>query len=52
MSLLIQKLDKHFANGKHALRDINLYIGDSEMVALIGASVSVFKWFETDGLIS
>ena len=40
MSLLIQKLDKHFANGKHALRDINLYIGDSEMVALIGASGS------------
>ena len=40
MSLLIQKLDKHFANGKHALRDINLSIGDSEMVALIGASGS------------
>jgi phosphonate transport system ATP-binding protein len=40
MSLRIQKLDKHFANGKHALRDINLHIGDSEMVALIGASGS------------
>lgn len=40
MSLLIKNLDKHFANGKHALRDINLAIGDSEMVALIGASGS------------
>jgi phosphonate transport system ATP-binding protein len=40
MALRIQKLDKHFANGKYALRDINLHIGDSEMVALIGASGS------------
>lgn len=40
MSLRIEKLDKHFANGKHALRDINLQIGESEMVALIGASGS------------
>jgi phosphonate transport system ATP-binding protein len=40
MVLRIEKLDKHFANGKHALRDINLRIGDSEMVALIGASGS------------
>ena len=40
MSLLIKNLDKHFANGKHALRDINLAIGNSEMVALIGASGS------------
>ena len=40
MSLRIQNLNKHFPNGKHALRDINLHIGDSEMVALIGASGS------------
>lgn len=40
MALRIEKLNKHFANGKHALRDINLHIGDSEMVALIGASGS------------
>jgi phosphonate transport system ATP-binding protein len=40
MSLRIEKLDKHFASGKHALRDINLNIGDGEMVALIGASGS------------
>ena len=40
MALRIQNLDKHFANGKHALRNINLDIGDSEMVALIGASGS------------
>lgn len=40
MALRIQKLNKHFVNGKHALRDINLHIGDREMVALIGASGS------------
>ena len=40
MALHIEKLNKHFANGKHALRDINLHIGDNEMVALIGASGS------------
>jgi phosphonate transport system ATP-binding protein len=40
MALRIHKLNKHFSNGKHALRDINLQIGDSEMVALIGASGS------------
>lgn len=40
MALKIQKLDKHFANGKHALCDINLTIGEGEMVALIGASGS------------
>ncbi|MDP3322743.1 MAG: phosphonate ABC transporter ATP-binding protein, partial [Hydrogenophaga sp.] len=32
--------NKHFANGKHALRDINLCIRQGEMVALIGASGS------------
>jgi len=40
MSLRIQNLDKHFANGKHALKNINLHIGSNEMVALIGASGS------------
>jgi phosphonate transport system ATP-binding protein len=40
MALRIHKLDKHFANGKHALRDINLNISQGEMVALIGASGS------------
>ncbi|HBU19084.1 MAG TPA: phosphonate ABC transporter ATP-binding protein, partial [Hydrogenophaga sp.] len=36
-ALRIHKLNKHFANGKHALRDINLEIRQGEMVALIGA---------------
>jgi phosphonate transport system ATP-binding protein len=40
MALRIQKLNKHFANGKHALRDIDLNISEGEMVALIGASGS------------
>ena len=40
MALKIQNLDKHFPNGKHALRNINLSIGEGEMVALIGASGS------------
>ena len=40
MALKIQKLDKHFPNGKHALCDIHLDIGEGEMVALIGASGS------------
>ncbi|MBU4518748.1 MAG: phosphonate ABC transporter ATP-binding protein [Gammaproteobacteria bacterium] len=39
-ALRIHKLNKHFANGKHALRDINLDIRQGEMVALIGASGS------------
>ncbi|MBU4326064.1 MAG: ATP-binding cassette domain-containing protein [Gammaproteobacteria bacterium] len=39
-ALRIQKLNKHFANGKHALRDINLTVQRGEMVALIGASGS------------
>ena len=39
-ALRIQKLNKHFANGKHALRDINLDIRQGEMVALIVASGS------------
>jgi len=40
MALRIEKLNKHFANGKHALCDINLSIDDGEMVSLIGASGS------------
>ncbi|QHE83526.1 phosphonate ABC transporter ATP-binding protein [Hydrogenophaga sp. BPS33] len=40
MTLHIRHLDKHFANGKHALRDIHLDIAQGEMVALIGASGS------------
>ena len=39
-ALNIQGLNKHFANGKHALRDINIRIQKGEMVALIGASGS------------
>lgn len=40
MSLRVQNLDKHFGNGKHALRGVSLEIGQGEMVALIGASGS------------
>jgi phosphonate transport system ATP-binding protein len=40
MALKIHQLNKHFANGKHALCDVNLTIGEGEMVALIGASGS------------
>lgn len=40
MSLRIEKLNKHFGNGKHALCDIDLEIDQGEMVALIGASGS------------
>lgn len=39
-ALHIRQLNKHFANGKHALRDINLSVRHGEMVALIGASGS------------
>ena len=39
-ALHIRQLNKHFANGKHALRDINLSVQPGEMVALIGASGS------------
>lgn len=39
-ALNIQGLNKHFANGKHALRDIHIRIEKGEMVALIGASGS------------
>jgi len=40
MALNVTKLNKHFANGKQALCDINIHIDDGEMVALIGASGS------------
>lgn len=40
MSLRVHNLDKHFGNGKHALRGVSLEIGQGEMVALIGASGS------------
>jgi phosphonate transport system ATP-binding protein len=39
-ALRIHQLNKHFANGKHALRDIDLTVHRGEMVALIGASGS------------
>jgi phosphonate transport system ATP-binding protein len=39
-ALHIHQLNKHFANGKHALRDVNLTVQSGEMVALIGASGS------------
>lgn len=32
-ALHIHQLNKHFANGKHALRDINLTVQRGEMVA-------------------
>ena len=39
-AIRITQLNKHFANGRHALCDIDLQIGKGEMVALIGASGS------------
>ena len=39
-ALRIRQLNKHFANGKHALRNIDLSVQAGEMVALIGASGS------------
>lgn len=39
-ALRIHQLNKHFANGRHALRDISLDVQRGEMVALIGASGS------------
>ena len=38
--LRIRQLNKHFASGRHALRNINLDVRRGEMVALIGASGS------------
>jgi phosphonate transport system ATP-binding protein len=40
IALRVYKLNKHFANGKHALNDVNLTVKKGEMVALIGASGS------------
>ena len=40
MGLHIENLNKHFANGKHALQNIQLRVAHGEMVALIGASGS------------
>jgi phosphonate transport system ATP-binding protein len=40
IALRVHKLNKHFANGKHALNDVNLTVNKGEMVALIGASGS------------
>ncbi len=39
-AISVQQLNKHFANGRHALCDIDLQIGQGEIVALIGASGS------------
>ncbi len=40
IAVRIQHLNKHFANGRHALCDVNLTVMQGEMVALIGASGS------------
>lgn len=40
IALRIQRLNKHFGNGRHALREIDLEVAHGEMVALIGASGS------------
>ncbi|VTU38400.1 phosphonate ABC transporter ATP-binding protein [Variovorax sp. RA8] len=39
-ALRIRQLNKHFASGRHALRNIDLDVRRGEMVALIGASGS------------
>lgn len=39
-ALRIRQLNKHFPNGRHALRDVDLEVAAGEMVALIGASGS------------
>ena len=39
-ALRIRQLNKHFASGRHALRNIDLEVRRGEMVALIGASGS------------
>lgn len=39
-AIRVQAINKQFAGGRHALRDVSLSIGAGEMVALIGASGS------------
>jgi len=39
-AISVTQLNKHFANGRHALCDIDLHITKGEIVALIGASGS------------
>jgi multiple sugar transport system ATP-binding protein len=36
--VLLENVNKHFANGVHAVKDVSLVIGDGELVVLVGPS--------------